>query len=148
VLTLTRDYAQAAAHLVRALELHRQFPNPNGETSTLNTLGDLALASGTGDARSSYEQALSIAIRRSLAVEEARAREGIGRCLIAKNPPAPEGIAWLEQALTIYQRIGSPYAARVSELLTGRLTGEDPASVERGDAVSGGQAGEEPAGTG
>jgi tetratricopeptide (TPR) repeat protein/transcriptional regulator with XRE-family HTH domain len=145
VLTLAGDYAEAAAHLERALELHRGFPNPNGETSTLNALGDLALASGTEDAAGSYEQALGIAVRRSLAFEEARAMEGIARCLTAKGPPMPEGIAWLEQALTIYQRIGSPYAARVSELLAGGLIDRDPAGAQRGDAVGDGQADETPA---
>jgi len=111
--TLTGDYAAAAADLERALSLHRGLPNPNGQTVTLNNLGDLALARGAGDARGSYEQALTISVRRSLVLEEARAREGIGRCLA----PGPEAAAWLEQALAIYQRIGSPYAERVSGLL-------------------------------
>jgi hypothetical protein len=79
---------------------------------TLNKLGDLALAAGTGDARRAYEEALGITVNRSLAFEEAQAREGIGRCL-----PQPESIVWLEQSLEIYQRIGSPCAGRVRVLL-------------------------------
>lgn len=125
VQTLTGDYAEAAADLGRALDIHRERRNPNGIARTLNNLGDLALTSGTGSARASYEEALAVAASTSQVFEEARAREGIGLSLLAAGRPAPEGIAWLEQSLEIFQRIESPYATRVSaELSTARADGQ------------------------
>ena len=97
----------------RALTLDRQLDNPNGQAGTLNNLGDLALASRERDARLHYQKALEIATGMSALFEEARAREGIGNCLL-KAGSAGEGIAWLNRALKIYQRIGSPRAAQVA----------------------------------
>ena len=114
--TLTGEYQDAAASLDRALTLDRQLDNPNGEAATLNNLGDLALASRGGDGRVHYQKALEIATSISAVFEEARAREGIGNCLIEAGS-AGEGITWLNQALKIYQRIRSPRAARVAAQL-------------------------------
>jgi tetratricopeptide (TPR) repeat protein/transcriptional regulator with XRE-family HTH domain len=113
---LTRDYQDSAASLDRALSLDRQLDNPNGQAGTLNSLGDLALASREGDARFHYQKALEIAAGMSALFEEARAREGIGNCLL-KAGSAGEGIAWLNQALKIYRRIGSPRAAQLAACL-------------------------------
>jgi hypothetical protein len=59
--------------------------------------------------------------------EEARALEGIGRSHL-KDGDRDDGIASLREALAIYQRIGSPFAARVREVLEDQeastLTGE------------------------
>jgi hypothetical protein len=44
---------------------------------------------------------------------QARALEGIGRCLSATGD-ADRGMASLLEALAIYERIGSPRAERVS----------------------------------
>jgi tetratricopeptide (TPR) repeat protein/transcriptional regulator with XRE-family HTH domain len=113
---LAEDYEDAAVSLDRALTLSRQLANPNGQAATLNHFGDLALASRNGDACLHYQEALEIATGISAVFEEARAREGIGRCFLEAGS-AGKGIAWLIRAHKIYQRIGSPRAARVTERL-------------------------------
>lgn len=110
------DYLAAAASLDRALEMHRELTNPNGEASTLASLGELRLASGTESALPYFKQALDIAERMSLLPGKARACEGIGKCHLAAGNPG-EGAASLRQALEIYQRMGSPAAARIATLL-------------------------------
>jgi hypothetical protein len=49
-------------------------------------------------------------------LEEARALEGIGHSHL-RDGNSGEGIAQLQQALAIYQRIGTPGAQRVQETL-------------------------------
>lgn len=119
---LTRDYQDAAVSLDRALTLARQLDNPNGQAGTLNSLGDMALASGEGDARLRYQEALEIATGISAIFEEARAREGVGNCLLEAGSTS-EGIAWLNRALEIYQRIRSPRAAQLAERLASAMEG-------------------------
>lgn len=122
---LTGDYRDAAVSLDRALTLARQLDNPNGQAGTLNHLGDLALASGGGNARLHYQEALEIATGISAIFEEARAREGIGNCLLEAGSTT-EGITWLDRALEIYQRIRSPRAAQVAARLASAMEGFVP----------------------
>ncbi len=49
-------------------------------------------------------------------MEEARALEGIGHCLLRDGNPGDAAAHW-QQALTIYQRIGAPDARRIRETL-------------------------------
>jgi hypothetical protein len=49
-------------------------------------------------------------------LEEASAREGIGRSLLHEDPA--EAAACLREALAIYERIGSPDAQRVQDTLS------------------------------
>ena len=52
----------------------------------------------------------------SVILEEARALEGIGNTEILEATPRADG-GNLRRALGLYQRIGSPHAARVTETL-------------------------------
>jgi hypothetical protein len=49
-------------------------------------------------------------------LEEARALEGIGNTEILETGPRDNG-GYLRRSLELYQQIGSPHAARVSETL-------------------------------
>ncbi len=59
-----------------------------------------------------HEQAVAIATVIVSPLQDARAREGIGRCHLLDGRRG-EGAAALREALAIYQRIGSPNAQRV-----------------------------------
>jgi tetratricopeptide (TPR) repeat protein/transcriptional regulator with XRE-family HTH domain len=114
---LTGDHAAAAASLTRSLELHRMIGNRLGEAQVLNAAGELALAYRTpAEARSRHEEALRIANAIASEPEEAQALEGIGRCQLQAGETA-NARGSLSEALAMYQRIGSPHAARVSALL-------------------------------
>jgi molybdopterin/thiamine biosynthesis adenylyltransferase len=63
-----------------------------------------------------HAQALAIARQLGTPPEQARALEGIGHSHL-RDGHASEATASLEQALAIYQRIGSPAARRVQETL-------------------------------
>jgi Tfp pilus assembly protein PilF len=65
-----------------------------------------------------YNQALAIAREVGAPLEEARALEGLGLCHLQEGHTR-EGRAHLQQALTIYQRIGAPGAWRVQQDLLG-----------------------------
>ena len=82
-----------------------------------NRLGELSLcSSATGQAGDQHTQALAIARDISAAPEEARALEGIGNSHLREGSPS-QGVAYLQQALTGYQRLGTPGAKRVQETL-------------------------------
>ena len=86
----------------------------------LNSLGELASrTSATGQARDHHSQALAIACKIGTPLEEARALEGIGRSYL-QDGLTREGTIHLQQALTIYRRIGAPGAERVEEALAPR----------------------------
>jgi tetratricopeptide (TPR) repeat protein/transcriptional regulator with XRE-family HTH domain len=102
----------AAASLTRAVHLAHDTGERTVESEALNNLGDLYI----GAARDAYAHARDIAVDIGVPLEEARALEGIGRLLILSGQRAA-GIAMLEQSLAIYQRINSPNAERVAEIL-------------------------------
>jgi tetratricopeptide (TPR) repeat protein len=110
------DYPIATATLRRALALHKELSTPNGVANTLSSLGELMLASGAGQARPYFEQALAIAVEVSLLPEEARARAGIGSGYLAEGD-SDAGVASLRHALEIYQQMGSPVAEDTAALL-------------------------------
>ncbi|MFI0425157.1 tetratricopeptide repeat protein [Spongiactinospora sp. 9N601] len=111
------DYVQAEACLTRALHLYTEIRNSSGLAEVHNDLGELlALSATTLQAYSHFRQALDIARSIGLPLEEARALEGIGRCHLQEAPPG-DGVALLRQALSIYCRLGSPYARRVQDTL-------------------------------
>jgi tetratricopeptide (TPR) repeat protein/transcriptional regulator with XRE-family HTH domain len=113
----TGDYPAAAASHQQALTLSRDAGNRLGQAETLNRLGELSSrTSETRQARDQHAQALAIARDLGTAPDEARALEGIGRSHL-QDGHASEGTACLRQALTIYQRIGSPDARRVQRTL-------------------------------
>jgi hypothetical protein len=83
----------------------------------LNNLGELSSRSvASRQARDYHNQALTIAREVGAPLEEARALEGIGHSQIRDGNPG-EGFARLHQALAIYQRIATPDAQRVLDML-------------------------------
>jgi tetratricopeptide (TPR) repeat protein/transcriptional regulator with XRE-family HTH domain len=114
---LSGDYAAAAASLTSALELYRDISDSEGEAEALNNMGDLLLAlSTTGSARVHYQQAHAITMNIVAPLEEARALEGIGRCHLKDGHPDEAGTL-LRQALTLYQRVGSPRISGIQATL-------------------------------
>jgi len=61
-------------------------------------------------------RALAIAREISVRLEEARALEGLGHCLL-RDGDHDDGAAHWQQALAIYERIGAPDAQRIRETL-------------------------------
>jgi tetratricopeptide (TPR) repeat protein len=75
----------------------------------------------------SWYRALAIARDISAAPEEARALEGIGNSYLQEGSPG-QAVAHLQQALTIYQRIGAPGAERTEETLRHHRMAPQPGS--------------------
>jgi len=124
----TGDYQGARDCYQQALPQYEAFNDPAGGIGSLIGLGDVESHEGaTARARDYYRQALTVAREHTVPGDEAHALEGIGRSHL-KDGHRDDGIASLREALAIYQRIGSPYAARVRDVLqeheTGIRTGE------------------------
>lgn len=68
------------------------------------------------DAALHHRRALEIARDINAPLEEARALEGIGRSHLHQGND-DQGVSWLHQSLTIYQRIRAPAAERIQETL-------------------------------
>jgi len=123
----TGDYPAAAASHQQAFELFGDLGNVLGQAEALNRLGELSLRMGaSGQARDQHTRALAIARDISATPEEARALEGIGHSHLQEGNPG-QAAAPLQQAQTIYQRIGAPAARRVQQTLQNhRLTSTTP----------------------
>ena len=112
---ITGDHQAASASLARAIELHRELGYPLGEAEALNAAGELSLASGRfPEARASYEKARKIAVAMQSRPEEARALEGIGKCLLSDGELAQGGES-LRHALAIHEEIGSSSTGHVQQ---------------------------------
>src|SRR5262249_27793227 len=99
-----------------------------GQAEALNRLGELSLrTSATGQAREQHTRALAIARDISAAPEEARALEGIGNSHLQEGNPS-QAAGYLQQALTIYHRIGTPGAQRIEETLRHHSMTHNPAA--------------------
>ena len=84
----------------------------------LNDLGEMLYRSGDSrQARDHHARALAIAGEISAPLEEARALEGLGHCLLPDGDPGAAAAMHWQQALAIYQRIGVPDAQRIQETL-------------------------------
>ena len=82
----------------------------------MNDLGDLFIKTGNpAEARAHYTQAVRIDQDLPAPPGEARALEGIGRSYLDESPA--EAFRNLQQALEIYQRLGSAAADKVREVL-------------------------------
>lgn len=111
------DLAAARAALEQAREIFDRLDNEFGQVEVLNSLGELCLAAGGFPAALAYHsRAFRIAARLALPLEEARAREGTGRCQLATGSQR-EGIGELEKALALYDRMGAFQSERVRETL-------------------------------
>jgi tetratricopeptide (TPR) repeat protein/transcriptional regulator with XRE-family HTH domain len=122
---LTGDHAAAAANHQQALKLYRDIGNRHGQAEALNSLGELLSRTAPGpQARDHHSQALAIAHDLGAPLQEARALEGTGRSHLHDGNPG-QGIAQLQQALTIYQRIGASDARRVEDILLDHYAKKD-----------------------
>lgn len=113
---LAGDSLSASASLARALEISRVIKDRLGEAQAHNNMGDLLLSSDPVKAQVSYGQAALICDIITAPLEEARALEGTGRCLLLNGQP-DQAVAPLRQAMKIYRDLGAPGAQRVEAIL-------------------------------
>lgn len=113
---VTGDLQAASASHAQALEISQKVNNLVGEAECRNNIGDILLATGPAQAFDSYERALLICRDTTAQLEEGRSLEGIGICELRDDRPG-EASKHLRQALTIYQRLGSPNSRHLETLL-------------------------------
>ncbi|WP_157437415.1 AfsR/SARP family transcriptional regulator [Actinoplanes subtropicus] len=100
------DYRRAEELLRQGQLILREVGAPDDEAEALNHLGTLQrLTAHPGLARASHQEALAIANRIGLHLEEAHGLEGIGRAALDLGDTA-DALAHLRQALDIYTRLG------------------------------------------
>jgi tetratricopeptide (TPR) repeat protein len=117
------DYKAARDCYEQALPQYETYQDPIGPIGPLIGLGDVESHEGATDrARDYYRQALIIVREQNVPSEEAHALEGIGLSHL-KDGDRDDGITSLREALAIYQRLGSPFAARVREVLQDQEAG-------------------------
>lgn len=115
--TQTGDFAAAADSLARALAPYERWGSENGKAEVFNSMGELALARGdSAEALRHHGMALAIAEDKEIMREEARAREGIGHTRRAQGQHA-EADGQFRSAYAIYDKLESPHAARLADLL-------------------------------
>jgi len=115
--TQTGDFVVAADSLARALAPYERWGSENGKAEVFNSLGELALAKGDSAGALRYHgMALAIAEDKEIMREEARAREGIGQVHRARGRRA-EADGEFRSAYVIYDKLESPHAARLAELI-------------------------------
>jgi Tfp pilus assembly protein PilF len=90
----------------------------------LNAIGE---TSASADAETFYVRALEVATDMGAMIEQARAREGIGRCHLQQGQTEHAAQSLL-QALAIYHRIGSPRAGQVEVTLRDHGLSKDHAA--------------------
>ena len=118
------DYTDAAKLLERALTLYRDLGYRLGEAEVLNVTGKLtAQSAGPREALALYGASLQLAQQIHSPLEEARALEGAASCQLDIGEKAV-AVAYLRQAVAIYERIGVPAVKTAKEYLRA-LEGED-----------------------
>lgn len=111
-----RDYDRALDILRQAHAAFTAIGDPD-QIDTLNSLGDLALEyPPAGDPHALFSQAHTLARAIGTALYEAQALAGLGRCAHRAHD-IPTATTTFAQALTIYQRLGSPEAATITDYL-------------------------------
>ncbi|MDQ0364455.1 ATP-binding protein [Catenuloplanes indicus] len=115
---LAGDPAAAEDAHGAALEIFTTLEYPLGQAEVLNAQGDLnRLRNRTARALEQHRRALALAQRAGNGEEQARAHEGIGRCLTAQGEHRP-GRDSFRTARDILERLGAhPAAHRLAELL-------------------------------
>jgi hypothetical protein len=97
-----------------AVELHaaalrgmRDVHDPHGQSVVLNDFGyTLRLAGRSDDARALHIEALLLAERGGYLMRQADARDGLGHCLVLRDPAGARQ-HW-EEALTLYRQMDVP----------------------------------------
>jgi Tfp pilus assembly protein PilF len=111
------DFDQALHVLTQAQAGFIDMGDPDGQADTLNSLGDLALDHPpAGDPHALFTQGHTLARSIGIALHEAHALAGLGRCAHRAHDLAAATTAY-SQALTIYRRLGSPEATTVTRYL-------------------------------
>jgi tetratricopeptide (TPR) repeat protein len=111
------EYDRALDLLTRAYALYTDVGDRDGQAEALNSRGDLALDhSSADDPHALFTQARSVARTMGSALYEARALVGLGRCAHHAHD-VPTATTTFTQALTIYQRLGSPEVATITGYL-------------------------------
>jgi tetratricopeptide (TPR) repeat protein/transcriptional regulator with XRE-family HTH domain len=128
VQSLAGDYPAATASLTQALEMHRELGDRGNTAGVLNDLGEVLTK--VGDVRHAHDrhtEALAIAREINKPLEQARALEGLGNCMVGSENP--DAAAYWREALTLYSQLGAPDAERVREFL--RRPGRSTTSTNR-----------------
>jgi tetratricopeptide (TPR) repeat protein len=109
---------EALDHHHECLDILREVGDRNSESDVLNDVGETYLAIGRlAEAVSSHRSALAIAEQVQARREQARAHDGIARCL-RDDDPDRAAEHW-RLALDLYHRIGAPEADEVTKELAG-----------------------------
>ncbi|MCX5421960.1 cyclophane-containing RiPP biosynthesis TPR protein HaaT [Streptomyces sp. NBC_00078] len=96
----------AAEAFGRSLEILRELGDRSGEAEVLNHWGELLRTSGEAAAgRERFEQALGLARAIRCPLEEARALEGVGRCVWMTDGTG-DAVELLRQSILVYRRLG------------------------------------------
>lgn len=111
-------HRQAATHQRAALDLFRRTGERYGETGSLNGLGEALHGSGRPDeAAEAHRAALALAMEIEEKEEQARAHIGLARIHQDQADLTTARDHW-QDALALYDAIGSPRAAGASEALS------------------------------
>jgi len=112
-----RRYPQALDHLHRALAISRETGERSLEMETLNTLGETLHDMGEHTAAlDRHRAALALTERAGDRFEQARALDGVAKALAEAGDAAGARCLW-QRALSIYQALAVPEAARVQQRL-------------------------------
>ncbi|MFJ4676325.1 MULTISPECIES: AfsR/SARP family transcriptional regulator [unclassified Kitasatospora] len=129
VLRSTGSPGEAAVHLREAHQLYRQQQHPIWEGYSLARLAACLLADGRFPAAAeAAEESLSIAQEIEAAYCQGMANAALGEALLELGQPS-RGLACLQEALTVFTRLGVPEAQPVQDLITSRHTEPPPPPV-------------------
>ncbi|MEV7216592.1 BTAD domain-containing putative transcriptional regulator [Kitasatospora cineracea] len=122
VLRSTGSPGEAAVHLREAHQLYRQHQHPIWEGYSLARLAACLLADGRfAAAAEAAEESLSIAQEIEAAYCQGMANAALGEALLELGQPS-RGLACLQEALTVFSRLGVPEAQPVQDLIVSRHT--------------------------
>ncbi|GLW68934.1 regulatory protein AfsR [Kitasatospora phosalacinea] len=126
VLRSTGSPGEAAVHLREAHQLYRQQQHPIWEGYSLARLAACLLADGQfAAAAEAAEESLSIAQEIEAAYCQGMANAALGEALLELGQPS-RGLACLQEALTVFTRLGVPEAQPVQDLIASRHTEPSP----------------------
>ncbi|MFB7948317.1 BTAD domain-containing putative transcriptional regulator [Kitasatospora phosalacinea] len=129
VLRSTGSPGEAAVHLREAHQLYRQQQHPIWEGYSLARLAACLLADGQFPAAAeAAEESLSIAQEIEAAYCQSMANAALGEALLELGQPS-RGLACLQEALTVFTRLGVPEAQPVQDLIASRHTEPSPPPV-------------------
>ncbi|TWD82817.1 tetratricopeptide (TPR) repeat protein [Kribbella amoyensis] len=112
------QFAEALHHHELARAIAREIGYSESEPEEVNDVAtDLRLLGRGDEAIGRHREALELALTIGNRYQQARAHEGIGRCLLAAG--AGNGEAELKEAIRLYTELGTPEAVELATLLDG-----------------------------